>query len=118
MTAGRVTDPVLVDNSPPLAEVARGDEFVSTVNVEVQGNQVKLTGTARDRWTPIHSVAYRLADATEYTPVLPDDLIYDSTTESWSATVSDLTSGPHSVTVRMVDSRGNAVYTSKLFDVP
>ncbi len=118
MTAGRRTDPLLVDNAPPMTHLPRGDQSQSAVKVNVQENQVELTGVAIDRWTPIHSVAYLLAGSEEYQPVLADDLIYDSTVEPWSATLSDLESGSHSVTIRMIDLRGNATYVSQLFEVP
>lgn len=110
MTARRLADPVLIDNTPPESP----DE---PFTVEVTGRTATLTGVARDRFSPIHSVAYTLDDAEQPTPVLPDDLIYDSTTEAWSATLSDLSPGGHAVTVRILDTRGNATYTSKLFEV-
>jgi hypothetical protein len=110
MTAARRADPVLIDNSPPTL----GDE---ALQVQVDGRTATLSGTAVDRWSPIHSVAYALDDAELYTPVLADDLIYDSTREAFSATLSDLAPGGHSLTVRLTDTRGNATYRSALFEV-
>ncbi|MEM9418350.1 MAG: hypothetical protein AAGA25_04740 [Planctomycetota bacterium] len=108
MQARRLADPVLIDNTPPAA---------GELKVEVTGTAAQVSATAKDTYSPIRSVAYTLDDAKEYTPVLPDDLIYDSTSEAWSATLSDLSPGGHSLTVRTLDDRGNATYTSILFEV-
>ncbi|MEO0515319.1 MAG: hypothetical protein AAF086_08510 [Planctomycetota bacterium] len=108
MTARRLADPVLIDNTPPVVE---------DLSIDVTGRIAQITATAADAYSPIRSVAYTLDDAAEYTPVLPDDLIYDSTTEAWSATIRNLSSGGHTLTVRTLDARGNATYTSNLFQV-
>lgn len=108
LTARRLADPVLIDNTPPAS-----GELV----VKVAGTTAAVSATAVDAFSPIQSVAYSLDDAAEYTPVLPDDLIYDSTSEAWSATIRDLSPGGHSLTVRTLDARGNATYTSTLFEV-
>lgn len=108
MTARRLADPVLIDNTPPSAD---------ELSVNVAGTTATVTATAADAFSPIQSVAYALDDAKEYTPVLPDDLIYDSTTEAWSATLANLSPGGHSLTVRILDARGNATYTSTLFEI-
>ncbi|MEM8738554.1 MAG: hypothetical protein AAGG38_08770 [Planctomycetota bacterium] len=110
LTAARRADPVLIDNTPP-------ESVAMQLEVGDDG-QVRLAGTAVDNYSPIHSIAYRLGDDEDYTPILPDDLIYDSTREAWSATLSDLPSGSHAVTVRATDTRGNANYVSELFEIP
>ncbi|MEL7088695.1 MAG: hypothetical protein AAGL98_09690, partial [Planctomycetota bacterium] len=114
MTVGRLADPVLIDNTPPVVE-ALAIEQTGPAGAETA--EARLSGRTADRYSPIHSVAYSLGGAALYTPVLPDDLIYDSTNESWSATLRDLSPGGHAVTVRAIDARGNATYSSKLFEV-
>ncbi|MEO1236770.1 MAG: hypothetical protein AAFX76_08290 [Planctomycetota bacterium] len=109
LTAARRADPVLIDNTPPTP---------GSIEARVNGSTVKISGGAEDAWSPIHSIAYALNDAESYVPVLPDDLIYDSTREAWSAILSDLSPGGHAVTVRVTDTRGNASYTTTLFEVP
>ena len=107
MTATRRTNPVLVDNSPPDL----------TVEQTVNGGQIKVSGQARDAWSTIRSLAYTLDSDDEYHPILPDDLIFDSTQESWDVTISDLSPGPHVLTLRAADARGNTVYRSVLFEI-
>ena len=131
-TATRETDPVLVDNTPPsfdgldVAVDGRSAtlEVVTTETIKVagaddfdDGESVTLSATVTDEFTPIRGVAYALDDAEQYEPVLPEDLIFDSTTETVSTTISDLSPGSHTLTVRAIDARGNAVYESRIFEV-
>jgi len=108
MTASRRASPVLVDNSPPALEAENA----------VNGNQVTVSGIAKDVLSPIQSLAYTLDDDDEYHPILPGDLIFDSTQESWDVTISDLSPGPHVLTLRATDTRGNTVYQSVIFQTP
>ena len=108
MTAIRRASPVLVDNSPPVLDAK------NTVN----GNQVTISGITTDDWSPIQSLAYSLDDDDEYHAILPGDLIFDSTQESWDVTISDLSPGPHVLTLRATDTRGNTVYRSVIFQTP
>ena len=108
LEAGRLADPITIDNTPPAAV---------DLNVATSGNSVTLSGRAVDALTPILSISYSVDAEKLYTPILPEDLIYDSTDESWSATILDLAPGGHAVTVRMIDQRGNTAYASKLFEI-
>jgi len=107
MTATRRASPVLIDNSPPDL----------TTDQAVTGRTVKVSGQATDAWSPIQAIAYTLDSDDEYHPILPADLMFDSTRESWEATISYLSPGPHVLTLRAADNRGNTVYQSVLFDV-
>ncbi len=107
LTATRKAAPVLIDNTAPEL----------TAEKAVSGNQVKVSGEAKDEWSPIQSLAYALDNAKTFTPILPTDLIYDSTAETWAVTISDLTPGPHVLTLRAADTRGNMVYRSVIFEV-
>jgi len=107
MTATRLAAPVLIDNSAPEVTAAQS----------VSGDTVTVSGSASDAWSAIGSVGYALDNADEFIPVLPEDLIYDSTKESWVVTISDLSPGPHVLTLRATDTRGNAVYQSVLFEI-
>ena len=108
LTAARKSDPVLVDNAAPR---------LSDVQIAVDGRTAVVTGLATDAHSPIHSVAYRLDDAEDESPLLPGDLIYDSTREAWSITLSDLSRGPHLLSLRVTDLRGNRSFHARRFDV-
>lgn len=107
-TTSRRSDPVLVDNTPPTLE---------NLAHEVQGDTLLVSGNAVDAFSPIRSIAYAVDDADEYKPVLPGDLIFDSTREQWVVTISDLSPGPHVVTLRVSDVRGNTGYKAMMIDI-
>ncbi|MFW6060286.1 MAG: hypothetical protein ACODAQ_08890, partial [Phycisphaeraceae bacterium] len=108
-TSRRLSDPVLVDNTAPTLE--------NLENQQVGDGEIELAGEAVDKLSPIASIAYAVDDAEEYAPILPDDLIFDSTRERWSVTLSDLSPGQHVVTLRVRDQRGNTTHKAMMIDV-
>ncbi|QQE11903.1 hypothetical protein JD969_00030 [Planctomycetota bacterium] len=104
----RRSEPILVDNTPPVA---------NDLQVKVSGRNATLFGTALDNFSPIHKIGYLLDDEEFFHPVLPDDLIFDSTQETFSVTLPDLLAGQHVVTVKISDERGNYVLQRKLFEI-
>jgi hypothetical protein len=106
-TANRVSDPVVIDNTPPA--------FVN-VRFERDGANLTIEGEVRDALTPIRSIQYNLDGAERFEAVLPVDLIFDSTRETFVVKISDLSPGPHVVTLRATDGRGHTVYEAVLID--
>ena len=108
-TTARRSDPVVVDNhAPELRDVA----------VQVIGRSVTVRGKAVDQTLPIAGLAYRIGDTEAYQPVLPEDLIFDSTAEAWSVTLPRLKSGGHVLTLRVIDARGNTRYVNRILTLP
>jgi hypothetical protein len=107
MTVSRRASPVLIDNAPPDL----------TLKKSVKAGQAKVSGMATDEWSTLRSLAYALDSDDEYHPILPGDLIFDSTQESWEVKIPDLSPGPHVLTLRAADARGNTVYRSVLFEI-
>ena len=106
-TATRRSDPVLVDNTPPTFDSLKRD---------VKGESVTIRGKVADELSPLRRLDYTLDGEEEYHPILPEDLIFDSTSETFRLTLSDLDAGPHVVTLRARDIRGNTRHESILFD--
>lgn len=104
----RVSEPVLVDNTAPTLEA---------LETRVADGKVTLTATAADALSPIRSIAYSVNGSDQYQATLPRDLIYDSTSEDWSATISDLSPGEHVIAVRVIDARGNTAYRQVIVTV-
>ncbi len=100
-SASRVSDPVLVDNTPPTLEDLR---------VRTRDRSVEVEARARDALSPVQRIEYSLNSWEQFRPVLPDDLIFDSTTESWTATIPDLPAGAHVISLRVRDARGNVLH--------
>ena len=109
MTATRRSDPVLVDNTAPVIE--------NDVKVAFENGKATVKLTARDALSAIAAVHWAVDGDDKWQPALPDDLIYDSTTEQIEITIADLASGPHLISLRLTDARGNALYKAQLVRV-
>ncbi len=104
----RVSDPVLVDNTAPVFE---------HLQRQVADGTVTLTGQAVDQFSSIAELGYAVDDAEAYEPVLPNDLIFDSTREQWSVKLTGLSQGQHVVTLRVRDGRGNTTHKAMIVEV-
>ncbi len=107
-TTSRLSDPVLVDNTAPRLE---------DLDWAGEAGVLRITGVAVDRFSPVASVAYAVNDAEHFTPVLPVDMIFDSTREPFEVTLAGLEPGEHVVTLRVRDTRGNTRYESLIVEV-
>ena len=113
-TFSRVSDPVVVDNTKPVfsavevsPRAADGGEAGGTV----------IWGRVTDELSAVRQLAYVVNDGERYTPFLSEDLILDSTRESFRVTLPDLPAGPAVVTLRAVDGRGNVAYHPVTFRI-
>jgi hypothetical protein len=97
----RVSDPVVVDNTPP----AIGD-----VRAETAGGTARVRATLVDRTTTVRSLEYTVDSGGDWRAVLPSDNMFDSPEEKVDFTVSRLTAGAHQITLRAADARGNFAY--------
>lgn len=107
-SGGRVSEPVLIDNTAPDLE---------GLKATVKDGKVTLTAKATDQLSAIASVAYSIDGSEQYQASLPGDLIYDSTSEPWGVTISDLSPGGHVIAIRAIDARGNTAYKQLIVTV-
>jgi len=108
LTGMRESAPFDVDNTPPLVTdvVARRTEKAAEVSAVVA-----------DTFSVVGEVAYSV-DAAEWTVVLPEDGVADSTREVIRFSVGDLPKGEHSIVVRARDRAGNSAAGKVLVKVP
>jgi len=103
LTASRVSDPVIVDNTGPVIEkhlIEKGKDS-ATLRLEVA-----------DRLSAIDKVEYTVDSHAEWKGALPDDLVYDTTHEKFTIAISDLKAGEHVIALRLSDQVGNVSYES------
>jgi hypothetical protein len=100
-TASRVSEPVVVDNTPP----AIGD-----LHAEIVGREARVSLRIVDRTGTVASAEYALDSARDWQAFLPSDNIWDSPEETASFNVANLSPGPHQIGVRATDSAGNVAY--------
>ncbi len=102
-TGSRVSDPVTVDNTAPV---------IGDVKSFTNGGSVRIEMKAVDRTGVISSAAYAVNSSTEWQAVLPSDNIADSPEEAYSFIVTNLAPGPHQITLRVLDKRGNPAFAT------
>jgi sugar lactone lactonase YvrE len=95
-SAQRVTDPFMVDTTPPTVQVT----------ARRSGRDATLEVTATDTIGPLARAAWSL-DAAAWVPIVPADGMADARTETYSAPLGALKPGEHTVIVRVTDLLGN-----------
>lgn len=107
-TGQRESAPFEVDNTPPV---------VSEVKARLGGRAAEMTATITDSFSVVGETAYSV-DAGDWTIVLPEDGIADSTRETYRFATKELPSGEHSIVVRARDRAGNASSGKAVVRVP
>jgi hypothetical protein len=65
---------------------------------------------AADELSVISKLDYTIDSNDEWKGTLPDDLVCDTTEESFAITIEDLEPGEHVLALRIVDDVGNATF--------
>ncbi len=108
LTTARKSSVYSIDNTPPA---------FGQINAKIEGKTATLTVEVTDKLSDITQVRYTLNSKDDWKPILPDDLIFDSTSEQLTVKLSGLSLGRHAVTLKAVDSRGNQALTSTFIEV-
>ncbi len=109
LTAARISDPIVVDNTAPL---------IRRFAAQPKDGGAEFTGLAEDRMSRIATIEYSLDAADDWSAVLPDDRICDELRERFAFTLDDLDPGAHRIAVRVTDALGNVGYASVTVIVP
>lgn len=104
----RVSEPFLVDHTPPEVTVRPAPSTSGAVNVEV---------IAKDPLTRLVAAAYSI-DSQQWKKIYPKDRLFDSTSEAFTFEVKSLTKGTHVLMVRTVDAAGNIGTDAAVFEIP
>jgi hypothetical protein len=107
-TASRVSDPITVDNTPPV---------IGDVKSQQRGNDIHIDLKVVDRTSTVAAVDYVVDSNKDWQFVLPTDQIYDSPEESVSFSIAGLKPGQHQVSLRATDSKGNQSYENLFVNV-
>lgn len=100
-SASRVSDPIVVDNTPP----AIGD-----VKSQVEGKAVSIEAKVIDRTSVVTLVEYSVNSKSEWQAVRAGDGIFDSPEETVSLRVDGMAAGAYQITLRATDAHGNQAY--------
>jgi hypothetical protein len=98
LTGERLSEPVDIDNTPPVVKVV-GQPQVSSDSVRVVFSVEDVTGKLKKADGSLNGAAW--------SPVFPDDGIADSGRETYSVDFSLQGSGEHTISLRAFDTSGN-----------
>ena len=107
-TASRVSDPVLVDNTPPL---------IGDLKWAQKTDSVQFDFKIVDETSTVAACDYSVDSNRDWQMVLPVDNIFDSPEETVSFAVADLKPGQHQVTLRATDAKGNQAFQTVFVNV-
>jgi len=108
-TARRVSEPIRVDNTPPVLRALAGRA--------VEG-AVEVTGRVLDAGSRLAGLEYAVDSQSDWRAALPTDGIWDSDDETFRFRTEDVKPGAHRVAVRARDAYGNVVYRAVVVTVP
>jgi len=105
-TGSRISDPVVIDNTGP--------EIRSAV-VERTGKTANVLLTVADQFSAIGRLEYTVDSNEDWQGAVPEDGVYDTTEETLTIRLEDLSAGPHVLAVKVSDDLDNTTYRS--FDI-
>jgi len=108
LNANRVSDPVLVDNTPPV---------IGDLKSEQHGADIKVSFRVVDHTGVVAAGDYSVDSSKDWQAILPSDNIWDGPEETAAFTIAGLSPGSHQVTIRATDSSGNQAFESLLIKV-
>jgi hypothetical protein len=107
-TAGRVSDPIVVDNTPPVIGDLKWTQ--KEVAAKVDFNIVDETST-------VAACDFIIDSNRDWQMVLPVDNIFDSPEETVSFTTPGLKPGQHQITLRATDAKGNQAFQTLFVNI-
>jgi len=106
LTASRISDPVVVDNTGPV---------IKDYSVKTEDKTVTLKLKAVDELSAIDRLQYTVDSSADWIGTLPDDSVYDTTEENFTIAIKDLKASEHIISVKVADDVNNTTY--KTFNV-
>jgi hypothetical protein len=101
LSGSRVSDAVVVDNTPP---------SITKYKLEKAGRKITMKFTVTDELSAIGKVEYTVDSDSNWIGTVPDDLIYDTTSEDFTIVVEKLSPGQHIISFKLADAVGNTAY--------
>ena len=106
LTGSRVSRTVVVDNTGP---------EIKNYAMDKTDGIVTLKMTVSDELSAIGKVEYTVDSDANWMGVVPDDLVYDTTSENFTILTEKLAQGQHVIALRLADDVSNMTY--KTFDI-
>ena len=110
MEGSRVSDPVVVDNTGPVVTNIK----IKSV-LDGHGPFKVLSFKVTDELSVVARLEYTVDSNSEWVGTIPDDLVYDTTDESFTVKIpaEEMPPGDHVITIMVRDIAGNKTYKSR-----
>jgi len=108
LTGSRISDPFVIDNTAPK---------IKSADVRTEGTEVKINLEINDVFTAIGKVSYTVDSNEDWVAALPDDMVYDTTTEFFTIQIEDLEPGEHIIALKIADDIENTMYKTFLVNI-
>ena len=109
MTASRISDTIIVDNTAPVIEHA---------TTRVEDDTLTLVLSIRDELSVLKSLEVTVDSNDKWVGTLPDDGVYDTLQERLTVVLEDLEAGTHVVALKFTDHVDNTGYKTLEVDIP
>ena len=106
LAGSRISDPLVIDNTGPV---------IRKYSLEKHGKAATLKLQITDELSAIGKLEYTIDSHAEWKGTLPDDLVFDTTDESFTLMTEDLEPGEHIIALKISDAVDNTTY--KTFEV-
>jgi hypothetical protein len=107
-TASRLSDPVVVDNTPPL---------IGDLKWAQKGEAVHLDFKIVDETSTVAACDFSIDSNRDWQMVLPVDNIFDSPEETVAFSTPGLSAGQHQITLRATDAKGNQAFQTVFVNI-
>lgn len=101
LTGSRISDPIVVDNTGPAIRKYALDKVGKAATLKLQ---------ITDDLSVIGKLEYTIDSDREWKSTLPDDLVFDTTDESFTLITDELEPGEHVIALKISDDVGNTTY--------
>ena len=108
LNAVRISDPVIVDNTPPVIARLAG---------KAGGKTITISGRVADALSRIRTIQYVVDSDETWRTIIPEDGITDSRGETFRFEIKDMKAGPHRIALRVTDALGNTGYAATTITV-
>ena len=107
-TASRVSDPIVVDNTPPT---------IGDLKWAQKGDKAQFDFKIVDDTSTVAACDFSIDSNRDWQTVLPVDNIFDSPEEAVSFVTPELSPGQHQITLRATDSKGNQAFQTVFVNI-
>ncbi|HIJ71168.1 MAG TPA: hypothetical protein HPP87_07370 [Planctomycetes bacterium] len=108
LAGSRISDPFVIDNTAPV---------IADSKLKTQNQELTLSLEITDEFTAIGKLSYTVDSNEDWVAALPDDMVYDTTTEFFTIQIADLESGEHVIAVKIADDLENTMYKTFLVNI-